>query len=231
METVNRVGIGADVGKLRDPSAVAVAERQDRDGESHYVVRHLERLPLGTPYPDVAARLHEIVRGVEAQSHAHSLMHGRRFRIELTIDATGIGLALADLLHERGLRPVACFFTGTDQRVERADGSIRVGKLWLVNRLQVLLQAKRLHLPTGPESQALAHELMNYEIRVNDKAHAQMGAFRDGTHDDLVTALMLAVGVEDKRSTAVDTSAFGPEQYSSEELFIRSHRSRNRRLR
>ncbi len=51
----------------------------------------------------------------------------------------------------------------------------------------------RLHLPATKESRALARELRNYEIRINTNAGARYGAFRSGTHDDLVTALGLAL--------------------------------------
>jgi hypothetical protein len=37
---------------------------------------------------------------------------------------------------------------------------------------------------------------MNFEIRVDEKANDRYGAFRVGTHDDLVTALGLAVQVD-----------------------------------
>ncbi len=36
-------------------------------------------------------------------------------------------------------------------------------------------------------------ELMNCEVKVNENATAQFGAFKVGTHDDLVTALGLSV--------------------------------------
>ena len=41
--------IGVDLGQAQDPTALAVAEVHTP--EIH--VRHLERLPLGTPYPKV----------------------------------------------------------------------------------------------------------------------------------------------------------------------------------
>ncbi len=62
---------------------------------------------------------------------------------------------------------------------------------------QMLLQFQRIHLPRGHrEADALVQELLDYEIRVDDKANEKYGAFRVGTHDDLVTALGLAVQKE-----------------------------------
>lgn len=70
---------------------------------------------------------------------------------------------------------------------------VSLGKAFLVSRLQALLQTRRLHLPRSPEAEALAQELLDYEIRVDENANDRYGAFRVGTHDDLVTALGLAV--------------------------------------
>jgi hypothetical protein len=36
-------------------------------------------------------------------------------------------------------------------------------------------------------------ELLDYEIRISEDANERYGAFKVGTHDDLVTALGLAV--------------------------------------
>src|SRR5207247_2867449 len=60
-------------------------------------------------------------------------------------------------------------------------------------RLQALFQGNRLHLPPGhPEAQTMTDELLDYEICVDKNANDTYGAFRVGTHDDLVTALGLA---------------------------------------
>ena len=63
----------------------------------------------------------------------------------------------------------------------------------------MLLQTGRLHLPRTTESEKLAQELLDYEIQVDENANERYGAFRVGTHDDLVTALGLAVNKEPYR--------------------------------
>jgi hypothetical protein len=70
---------------------------------------------------------------------------------------------------------------------------VQLGKAYLVSRLQTLLQSGRLHLPRTAEAETLARELLEFEIRVERDANDRYGAFRVGTHDDLVTALGLAV--------------------------------------
>ena len=67
-----------------------------------------------------------------------------------------------------------------------------LGKACLVSRLQTLLQSDRIHLPRTAGAEVLAEDLRNFEIRVDENANDRYGAFRVGTHDDLVTALDLA---------------------------------------
>jgi hypothetical protein len=112
--------------------------------------------------------------------------------VSLFVDATGVGAPVVDLLNASGVRPVAVYFTHGDRRtVER--GQITLGKAWLVSRLQSLLQTGRLHPPKTAEAEVLARELLDYEIRVDQNANDTYGAFKVGSHDDLVTALGLAV--------------------------------------
>src|SRR5260221_14781667 len=65
--------VGLDLGQRRDPSALAVVERAEilldmdyvtyeRRRSMRYRVRFLERVRLGTPYPDVVGRAREGVR-------------------------------------------------------------------------------------------------------------------------------------------------------------------------
>ena len=87
------------------------------------------------------------------------------------------------------------FFNHGDRLTWEVSGNLvqgRLGKAFLVSRLQSLLQHGRLHLPKTPETELLAKELLDYEIRVDEDANDKYGAFKVGTHDDLVTALGLA---------------------------------------
>lgn len=185
------IAIGLDIGQKRDPTAVCVAEIHERRAaertEFHFQVRHLERLPLGTRYPKVAERVGEI--GAKVMQKTGSTPR-------LYVDATGVGKPIVDLLEEKGVQPVACYFTHGDRRTEKSGREIVIGKAYLVSRLQALLQTGRLHLPQTEEARVLAQELHDYEIRVDENANDRYGAFRVGTHDDLVTALGLAAQAE-----------------------------------
>ncbi|MEO1083680.1 MAG: hypothetical protein AAFY88_05510 [Acidobacteriota bacterium] len=186
--------IGVDIGQKHDPTAVCVSETQSRNHQPHLVVRHLERLPLGTPYPRVADRIADIAQRVLART-------GKAPTV--CVDATGVGQPVIDLLRERNPRQpiVAVTFThGRGCRWKSVD-RVSLGKERLVCQLQALLRSGRLHLPAGPESEALSAELLNYEIRVGRNARARFGAFRSGTHDDLVTALGLTYPITQAGST------------------------------
>ena len=181
------VMIGVDIGQKRDPTAIAVAEREWRRRndlrDDHYLIRYLQRLPLGTPYPTVAERLEEIVTDV--RKHARS-------GPSVYVDATGVGQPVVDLLEAVETPIYAVYFTHGDRRsVNRRQ--ITLGKAWLVSRLQALLQTGRIHLPRTEEADVLANELLDYELRVSENANDTYGAFKVGSHDDLVTALGLAV--------------------------------------
>ena len=69
----------------------------------------------------------------------------------------------------------------------------------LCDRFAELRARRQRHGGTlGPEAQtaeaeATRQELLDYEIRVSEDGHDSYGAFKTGKHDDLVTALGLAV--------------------------------------
>lgn len=217
------VTVGCDLGQRRDPTAVCVTEAQLResgkkrrrvthpDGSftetpemvTFYAVRFLERQALGTSYPKVAERLAEIVCKLERDlSNTH---------LALVMDATGVGLPVVDMVRD-ALEGSRCTVTGAVLTgSERMDGSVgkrelRLGKLHLVSTLQALLQQGLIGLPNTGEARQLAQELLDFELRVNDNANLITGAFRTGTHDDLVVALGLSC-LEDPAKRQVGLSS------------------------
>jgi len=117
---------------------------------------------------------------------------------DLLVDATGVGGPVIDLIREP-LRDRVCrlavvtFTAGSRLEPGPAHWELRMPKAHLVSRLQSLLQLNRIHMGDYEEMRALARELADYELRVTDNARVTAGAFKSGTHDDLATALGLAV--------------------------------------
>jgi hypothetical protein len=187
------VRVGVDIGKMRDYTALVVTSDEVRDGKHHFATHSVERLPLGTPYPAVVDRIVEVMANLEARNERRRDARKLAFGRELLIDSTGVGGALIDLVRESGLQPIAVTLVGGDVVTEHEPNRVSMGKGYMVGRLQVLLQTKRLRLPESAEARILATELDDYTGQTNETGHTAWNA-RSGQHDDLVIALELSVG-------------------------------------
>jgi hypothetical protein len=176
-----RFVVGLDLGQVQDYSAVAVVQRlAGSHGPVH--VPHLERFPLGTPYPAIVTRM--------AQLFATPPLRGEA---SLVVDATGVGSAVIDLLSQANLSPIAITITGGDKVHRETRNRYSIPKRELVGCLQVLLQTGRLKIASGlPEAEVLVKELLAFHVKITASAHDTYGAWREGAHDDLVLALALA---------------------------------------
>lgn len=153
---------------------------------SHYTIRHIRRLPLGTSYPAVALHIADML--------CSPLFASRNVRV--LIDVTGVGRPVYDdLRKEIALRPearqvrLAPITFSHGEKYNRSTGVL--AKAYLVSRLQSLLQSTRVHAPDTAEVRVMLEELRVYEIKVDDDGKDIYGA-KIGKHDDLATALGLA---------------------------------------
>lgn len=187
--------VGVDIGQKREPSGLCVAEFEWRPNaereDEHYIVRRLERIDAGTSYPKIAERVGSVVTALDRRTGSCP---------QVFVDATGLGDPVIDLINARlpCSRASAVYFNYGDRRLAD-DLEVRLGKAWLVTRLQALLQAGRLHLSRTPGADTLAEELLDYHVCVDRSDSEREGAFRVGTRDELVTALGLAVQTEPSR--------------------------------
>jgi hypothetical protein len=176
----SRFYLGLDLGQARDYSAIAVAERHVELTGAHdritylqatrtrFIVRHLERIPLRTPYPDVVER----VRTVSQQYRDRGL--------QVVMDATGVGAAVRDMLAraQLGVSVFGVTITG-GHRVSFSYGGYHVPRYDLLANLRVLLEKRMLVIAApGPIAEALRAELLRWGRR--------------SAHDDLVFATALA---------------------------------------
>jgi hypothetical protein len=201
--------IGCDLGQARDFTAIAVLERvkvttetlaqpgfeqpryerQER-GEQH--LRHLQRLPLGTGYPEVVALLCTMMKAFPE----------RPSRADLVVDATGVGRPVVDMIRKAGLRPVAVTITGGFDETSPSSNDWRVPKRNLVSSLAVLLQSGRLKIsPQLTEGDNLVRELLNFKVKVSAAGHDSYEAWRESIHDDLVLATAIAAWWADRAHT------------------------------
>jgi hypothetical protein len=187
-QTGTRHYIGLDLGQVHEFSALAVLERSQvpgplrtNDPVKRYDVRHLQRWPAGTPYPQIAA---DLARPVAA-------LPGRPL---LAIDITMVGRPVANLVRRSNLPcnlyPIT--ITGGQHVAAGPDGP-QVPKRELVSTLQVLFQTRRLRVAsTLPDAALLVKELSNFKATAKLCSEDQLLDWREGAHDDLVLAVALA---------------------------------------
>lgn len=201
MDSIKFCAIGIDIGKKADPSAICVVMGEDRGmigtgkEETHYSIPFMQRLPLETKYPQQVARFVEIITG------AAQKCRGICPPCEIYADVTGVGEGVLDLLEPellkkgiRGLHRVR--FTHGDKIIANPGRQISIGKSWMGSRLQILAESQRVHLPDIPEAHALAEELLDFDIEVDEDGGEKLGALRPGTHDDMVISLALGTLLE-----------------------------------
>jgi hypothetical protein len=176
---------GLDLGQKRDHTAIVVVERVESRRAyagaafERVAVRYAERMALGTPYPAVVERVRKIVR-------SDDLYQGR---CSLTVDATGVGAPVVDMLNaaQLGCAVRAVMISGGP----RARGDV-VPKQDLMAELLVLLENGQLTIGNLREGARLKKELMEVRTRVSASGRRRVGADGEGEHDDLVMALALA---------------------------------------
>jgi hypothetical protein len=172
--------VGVDLGQASDPTAIAVMEAIPATGRLR--LRHLERAPLRTPYPDVVERVRSIAASAELAGRCHVL-----------VDATG-GRAVVDLLRraqlQGGLVPVVAT---SGRRESRAAGYFRVPKRNLILGLQSMLARGTVQIASGlRDKPELMRELQQMELRLSRCGRERFGSWHAGEHDDLVFAMALA---------------------------------------
>ncbi len=179
--------VGLDLGQARDYTALIIVERvlpTEPDQMIEYHLRHLKRYELGTPYPEIVEDVCDLLDDPTLKDQS-----------QLVIDGTGVGVPVVEMFREAGLSLIPIWISGGDS-VSRQGKIIRVPKRNLVSVLQVVFQSSRLKIARSiPLRGALINELMNFRVKITVNANDTYGAWREGTHDDLVLALSLACWV------------------------------------
>jgi hypothetical protein len=172
--------VGVDLGQASDPTAIAVVEAIPKLPRLR--LRHLERLPLGTPYTDVVERVRRITASAPMAGRCH-----------VVVDATG-GRPVVDLLRRARLQGRLMAVVVTSGMTEsRGAGYYRTPKKKLILGLQSMLGQNRLQIASAlHDTPALRRELEQMRRRTSHMGRERFGAWRAGEHDDLVFALALA---------------------------------------
>jgi hypothetical protein len=182
--------VGLDLGQRQDHSAIAVVEKRiprlaflPPEGRE-LLVRKVERLPLGTPYPGVVARVRELMCGEALAGQC-----------TLVVDATGVGAPVVEMLRSARLGCEVTAVTITGGEKESGSGSTKsVPKRDLIAGLQLALEKSELKIARRmKEAGTLVRELVDVRATASlGLGKVKIGANGSGQHDDLVLALALA---------------------------------------
>jgi hypothetical protein len=186
--------IGVDLGQRQDHSAIAVVEHRrvltgewnrvtwERETKVTRSVRHLERVPLGTSYEEVAERVGRLARSPELAK-----------RCAVVMDATGVGAPVVEMVRKArpGCELVPVVITAGE--AETYSGAFRrVPKQDLMTTMRIALDSGELRLAAElEEADALLEEMRSMRVSLGPTGRERFGATAAGSHDDLVLAVAL----------------------------------------
>jgi hypothetical protein len=203
--------VGLDLGQSADYTALAVVHSvQTRMPDGQTVkglhLRHLERYPLRTPYPEIVEKVAALVREEKLSPTEYDLSRGRYSSQPpaLVVDNTGVGVAVTDLLKGEGLKFTPVTITSGDT-AHKSGRNWRVPKRVLVAALEVPFHTGALKVAEGLTLwPALREELLNFRRKINLKTtHDSYEHWRETDHDDLVLATALACWRATRRRAVV----------------------------
>ncbi len=183
--------LGVDLGQRSDYTAIAIIEKIPPVGgdgqtgnEDLFDLQYLDRLPLGTPYPEVVRRVKDLLQTPPTAGDVYCV-----------VDATGGGIPVVDMFREAKVFPLVAVTITGGHTVSQDGRNYSVPKRDLVSLLQVRLQNDRLRIAEGlPLAKILVREMQNFRMKINiATGHDSYEAWREGDHDDLVLAVALAL--------------------------------------
>jgi hypothetical protein len=219
-----RFSCGVDLGQAADFSAIAVLKKEivppetalfaptgatpsNRlvEGSFVYDLVYLKRPKLGTPYDVIAKRVADLICELEPQG-----AFGELGQVTLSVDGTGVGRGVADMLRtefqRRGatsravpkvdFRAVSVTGSNTSlKRPTRTDGYWSVPKRDLIFPAVAAFQQGKIRIAKGiTDREALVNELRNYRRKVNiSTGNLAFEPWRESEHDDLLFAVCLAL--------------------------------------
>ena len=205
VKTEKSLYIRLDLGQAQDFSALSVIEcvrtvtsqynvpgwadrvkTKDEVEQLHCI--HLHRWQLRTSYPAIVADVVKMINELDPER----ITGGKTV---LAIDATGVGAPVVDLFKREKINAIlAPIQIVGGANVSNENGMTRVPKRDLVSVVQVGLQNRKLKIASGLNlAETLSRELQNFTVKITDAANDVYGAWREGTHDDILLAVALAV--------------------------------------
>ncbi len=147
-----------------------------------YKLRKLERVPLGTSYPDLIIRIKNLLESPILFN-----------RTTLVMDATGVGIGVVQFAIDAGLKPIGVTFT-SGKSVGENDLGYTVPKLDLVMNMILCYESQKVQMSMQLENmEDFIHELKNFKMKKTNKGNDVAEAGKERDHDDLIIAVALAL--------------------------------------
>ena len=186
--------VGISLGVGIQPTALAVIEQIIDSGGTWssktraLELRHLERLPAQTSYPDTVERVTTLLSLPEIDEGEGCGDVG------VLIDVTGSGRAIVELFKRADITPVVVNITGAgviEEEVKFNDW--RLPKVELVGALRVAYETERLRMASSLELVPdLLAELREFKMKPPRIDANDPESWRENEFDDLVFAVGLA---------------------------------------
>jgi len=199
-EPAPKYTLGLDLGQVKDYTALVILERHGEAEQAVYHARHLQRFELGTPYPAIVSSVARMLQLPPLKDETP----------RLAVDETGVGAPVVDLFRQAELNATLypVHITG-GSTINHDRGVEYVPKRDLVSVVQVALQTDKLKVASAlPETRTLVRELQDFQVKITEAANDTYGAWREGTHDDLVLAVALGLYVGKKHGEQIEADAY-----------------------
>jgi len=186
MNSMHGFILSLDPAQIRDWSALSATEViwNNSDRSFHYQLRNIERRQ-SLPYP-------EIVDWTIKAFRTKAFREGS-FGPILTLDTTGVGVAIKDMIRKGGLRPISITITSGNSHTHTGLEH-NVGKLRLVSKFLSVFDAGKFLIPSikAPAFIELQKELRAFRADMSAKGYARFEA-EQGEHDDMVLSIAMSV--------------------------------------
>jgi hypothetical protein len=194
---INRWVLSIDLGKLSDNSAASltnfvvtgtgqwledVKRKRGREKEIIvYRVLDLYKIPLKTPYAQVARETREAVSRIE---------NAIGVKPAVVVDSTGVGNAALEFFDAEMLWPHRITITGGNELIKTDGRSWSVPKTLLVEHYEALVDARQIHVVSDTDAaKAFRDEVKNFERQLTSTGRPTWNAAQSH-HDDLLLSVM-----------------------------------------
>jgi len=173
--------IGVDLGQAHDYTAISILHDNEEEVR-HLRIGHLERVPLGSEYPDIV----KYVLGLCDKPKLNGAT--------IVVDKTGVGAPVLDMFNQANAVVVPVTITGGTNVSGDEDSGFHVPKRDLVNAVLTGLQTGELRISKLLKySKKLIEEVRTFKYKLSAAGHDTYDSVRESAHDDLILSVCLPV--------------------------------------